>query len=69
MDPLVFVIVVVAIISGTIVTLIKSGREHDTKTGSHLSDEETRVMQEIHQSLNKMEKRVEALETIIINRK
>ena len=36
---------------------------------SVLSEEETRIMQQIHQSLNKMEQRVEALETIIINRK
>lgn len=69
MDPFVFVIVIIAIVFGSIVSIVKSGREHKSKHGASLSEEETRIMQEIHQSLQKMEQRVEALETIIINKK
>ena len=60
MDPFVFAIVIVAIVFGSIVTLVKSGRENRAKRHPGLNDEETRIMQEIHQSLQKMEKRVEA---------
>jgi len=34
-------------------------------TGRELGAEETRLVQEIHQGLDKMDKRVEALETIL----
>jgi phage shock protein B len=36
--------------------------------GSELDADETRLMQEIHQGLSRMEERVEALETILIDR-
>lgn len=68
-EILIFLIPIVAIICGTIISLTKNKREHQRTQGSMMSEEETRIMQELHQSLNKMEKRVEALETIIINKK
>lgn len=68
-DQLVFLIPIVAIICGTIISLTKNKRNHQSKYGSMLNDEETQIMQDIHQSLQKMEKRVEALETIIISKK
>jgi phage shock protein B len=68
-EILVFLIPIVAIVCATIVSLAKNKREHDRAQGSALSEEETRIMRDLHQSLNKMEKRVEALETIIINKK
>ncbi|MDQ8200708.1 hypothetical protein QEH56_21250 [Pelagicoccus enzymogenes] len=68
-EILIFLIPIVAIICGTIISLTKNKREHERARGSSLSEEETRIMQELHQSLSKMEKRVEALETIIINKK
>ncbi len=69
MDPFVFVIIIVSIVFGSIVSLAKTDKKSKSKRGANLSDEETRILQEIHQSLGKMEKRIEALETIIINRK
>lgn len=68
-EVLVFLIPIVAIICGTIISLTKNKREHQVKSGNMLSEEETRIMQDIHQSLIKMEKRIEVLETIIINKK
>jgi phage shock protein B len=68
-EVLIFLIPIVPIICGTIISLTKSKREHKRTHGSSLNEEETRIMQELHQSLSKMEKRVEALETIIINKK
>ena len=68
-EQLIFLIPIVAIICGTIVTLAKNSQTHKVKHGANLSDEEAKIMQGIHQSLDKMEKRVEALETIIINKK
>lgn len=68
-EILVFLIPIVAIICGTIVSLTKNKREHQRAAGSSLSEEESRIMQDLHQSLGKMEKRIEALETIIINKK
>ena len=50
---------IVAIICGTIVKL-KSQQASD-------SPEQTRMMQEIHQSLSRMEQRIEALETILFD--
>lgn len=64
-EILVFMIPIVAIICGTIISLSKSKQKH----GATLNEEETRIMQDLYKSLEKMEKRVEALETIIINKK
>lgn len=64
-EILVFMIPIVAIICGTIISLSKSKQ----KQGATLNEEETRIMQDLYKSLEKMEKRVEALETIIINKK
>ena len=75
MDPLVFVLFIIFIvvgipvICGSIVSMNKMGRGKRSRSIQQLDAEETRLMQEIHQSLSRMEKRVEALETIIINKK
>lgn len=69
MMPYVIPIAIVGIIFGSITSIVKSRAEAKAKGGAGLSDEETRIMQDLHQSLQKMEKRVEALETIIINKK
>jgi phage shock protein B len=69
MMPFIIPIAIVGIIFGSITTIVKARAEAKAKGGNGLSEEETRIMRELHQSLNKMEKRVEALETIIINKK
>lgn len=67
--PYLVPIAIVGIVFGSITAIVKSRHERKAKNGGNLTEEETRIMQEIHQSLNRMEQRVEALETIIINRK
>jgi phage shock protein B len=39
-----------------------------TRSGQRLQTEEAKMIQEIYQGLSKMEKRVEALETLILDR-
>ena len=51
-----------AIISWTIVRLIGSGR------ASAGGPEESQMIQELYQGLNKMEQRMEALETLLLER-
>ncbi len=46
-----------------IIKVLKGGR-----SGRGLDDDEARVMQEIHQGLERMERRVEALETLLLDR-
>jgi len=67
--PYVIPIAIVGIVFGSITSIVKARAEAKSKGGAGLSEEETRIMQDLHQSLQKMEKRVEALETIIINKK
>ena len=69
MMPYVIPIAIVGIIFGSITSIVKTKAEAKAKGGAGLSEEESRIMQDLHQSLQKMEKRVEALETIIINKK
>lgn len=57
---LIFGIPIVAIICGTIIKL-KSRQPSE-------QPEHTRMMQEIHQSLTRMEDRIEALETILFDK-
>ena len=62
-------VVVVALFVGAILlaSLRILGGE-STKQGRRVQSEETRMMQEIYHGLSKMEKRVEALETILLDR-
>ena len=68
MMPFVLPIAIVAIIFGSITSMVKAKAEAKAKGGQGLSEEDARIMQDLHKSLQKMEKRVEALETIIINK-
>lgn len=56
----IFGIPIIAIICGTIVKLRQQPAERP---------EDTKLMQEIHQSLSRMEERIEALETILFDQK
>jgi phage shock protein B len=61
---LVFVLIVAGIVGGIILAIVKLARGGES-AGS-LPQEEARLMQEIHQNLERMEKRLEALETIVL---
>ena len=62
------IILALAIIGSTILMAIKMLKGGLSRKGQKLESEESRIIQEIYQGLSKMEKRVEALETIILDR-
>jgi phage shock protein B len=59
-------ILLLAIISATILMAIKILKGGVSRKGQQQQSEEARVIQEIYQGLSRMEKRMEALETIIL---
>ena len=56
------------IISGTILIAIKLIKGGIFRTDRKQQAEETKMIQEIYQGLSRMERRVEALETILLDR-
>jgi hypothetical protein len=58
-----------AIIGSTILMAIKILKGGVTRKGQQNQADEAKIIQEIYQGLSKMEQRVEALETIILDRK
>ncbi len=60
-------ILALAIIGSTILMAIRIFKGEASGKGQRLDAEEARMIQEIYQGLSKMEKRVEALETIILD--
>ena len=58
-----------AIIGSTILMAIKILKGGISRKDQQVQAEEAKVIQEIYQGLSKMEQRVEALETIILDRK
>jgi len=63
---IVFIVIGIPVICGTVLALVKMGK---SKKGAQLDEEEARIMQELHKGLSKLEKRIESLETIIIDKK
>jgi len=61
-------ILALAIIGSTILMAIKILKGGLSKKGQKLQTDEARMIQEIYQGLSRMEGRVEALETIILDR-
>lgn len=68
--PFLFVLILVALVVGGIVIigLAAMFRPGARKKPRELDLEETRMIQEMHQCLNKLEDRVESLETIMLER-
>jgi phage shock protein B len=61
-------ILVLSIIGSTILIAMKIIRGGFSRKGQQLQSEEAKMIQEIHKGLKRMEERVEALETIILER-
>ena len=61
-------VLVLAIIGSTILMAIKILKGGLSRKGQKVQTEEARMIQEIYQGLSRMEVRVEALETIILDR-
>ncbi len=65
---LVFAIPLVAIVGGILWAIVKLLKGGGSGRSKERDEEEARLMQEMCQGLEKMEKRVEALETILLDR-
>ena len=61
-------VLALAIIGGTILMAIKILKGGLSRAGQRTQNEEAKMVQEIYQGLSGMEQRVEALETIILDR-
>ena len=62
------IVLALAIIGSTFLMAIKILKGGVSRKGQKYQAEEARMVQEIYQGLSRMEKRVEALETIILDR-
>lgn len=62
-------VLVLGMICGTILLAVKLKHGGFAASGRQAQAEEARMIQEIYQSLSRMEARVEALETILMERK
>lgn len=57
-----------ALVCGTILAIVKAGRSGISKGTGQSQTEEAKVIQEIYHGLSRMEERIEALETILMER-
>ena len=62
------IVAIVALILGFILMTKKLNRGGSFRQGEQLNADETRLIQELHQGISRMEKRVDALETILMDR-
>lgn len=65
---LIFTLVALPILCGTAIAIFAILKGSSALSSKNLSTDETRILQEIHQGLARMEKRIEALETIVIEK-
>ena len=61
-------IIILTIIGSTILMGIKILKGGVSRKGQRIMDDEARMIQEIYSKMSKMEERVEALETLILDR-
>jgi phage shock protein B len=61
-------VLALAVVGGTILMGLRILRGDFSRRGQKLQSEEAGMIQEIYQGLSRMERRVEALETIILDR-
>ncbi len=61
-------VVALAVICGTMLVAIRIIRGDVTRGGKEQEADEAKMIQEIYQGLSRMEERVEALETILLDR-
>jgi len=62
------IIIMLALIPGTILLAIKLFKGGFSRTDQKQQAEEAKMFQQIYQGLSRMEERVEALETILLDR-
>jgi len=64
----IFILVIIGLplLCGTIVAIVAIVKGSSAAKSRRLDEDETRLLQEIHQGMAKLEKRIDALETIVI---
>ena len=74
MEPVLIVAIIfggvvlgLVVLGSTILMAIKILRGDMSKKGQRLQSEEARILQEVHQGLERMENRLETLETILFD--
>lgn len=60
------ILALAALVCGTVLAMIKTRREGLSPTGEKAQSEEAAVIQELYRGLTRMEERIEALETILM---
>lgn len=63
-----FIVLVLALLGGIGLAIIKVIKSKNEGRDDESQAEEAKLMQELHQGLSLMEKRIEALETILLER-
>ena len=64
-----FILLVLALLGGTAVAMVKIIKGKAARQDEALKAEEAKIIQELHQGLKRMEGRIEALETILLEKK
>ncbi len=62
------IIIILTIIASTILLAIKTVKGGASGKGRQQANEETKMIQEIYQGLSRMETRIEALETLLLEK-
>ena len=68
---IVFIVVGIPVLCGTLLSLakiVKGKPEAKASNGSRSDREEAEIVQDIHQMVTRLEKRIDALETIVIEK-
>ncbi len=63
------IVIGIPVISGTLLSYHKQKNKFNSARGSDLDKEETEMLNDLHKGLERMEKRIEALETIIMEKR
>jgi len=63
---MVLAIPLASVIGGVLIAIVKIFKGDRAATAQRLDAEEAKIMQDLHKGLEKMEKRIEALETILL---
>ncbi len=65
---LVLVVIGVPVVCGTLIALAAILKGGGTKKRERVEADESRLIQELHQGMNRLEARIEAIETILMDR-
>ena len=64
-----FIVVGIPVISGTLLSYHKEKNKFNRERGNELDKEETEMLNDLHKGLERMDKRIEALESILMDKR